>query len=123
MNEGSRNGHHDGGEDAAASHRSEHYYNLLGETLTLLLEDSHDEDEVDDIVDSVILELVDAIAGGGFRLPRALMEAVSAWVGTDDPRAYLRATYVDEHGRLRHETPEPIVRYLTQSDEQYWPED
>lgn len=123
MDNGSLNGHASGDREGRAEHRAEHYLNLVAESFTLLLEDSDDEDDVDDVIDSVLLELVDAIASQGFRLPHALMDAVSGWVGTEDPRPYLRANYVDERGEPREGTPEQILAYLRASDSEYWPDD
>jgi len=121
MDDGSQNGH-EGDEETPAEHRAAHFQNLLDEVLTLLVEDTDDEDGIDGVVDAVLLGLVDAVAARGFRPPRALMEALAAWVGTDDPRGYLRSVYTDERGRLADDTPDPISRYLRSTDEQYWPE-
>ena len=120
MEDGSQNGHQSGGAESPEEHRAGHLQNLLDEVLTLLVEDAEDEDAVDGIVDAVMLAVIDAVAAQGFRPPRALMDAVAAWVGTDDPRAYLRSVYADEGGRLADDTPEPISRYLRLSDDQYW---
>ena len=122
MDDGSQNGQEGGDEETPEEHRAGHLQNLLDEVLTLLVEDAADEDALDGVIDSVLLALVDAVATQGFRPPKALMDALAAWVGTDDARAYLRSIYADEHGRLAEDTPEPISRYLRLTDDQYWPE-
>jgi hypothetical protein len=122
MDDESQNGHRGHDEESAEEHRSGHLHNLLDEVLTLLVEEAADEDSVDATVDSVMLALLDAVAAQGVRPPKALMDALAAWVGTDDPRGYLRNVYADDRGRLAADTPEPIVRYLGQTDDQYWPE-
>jgi hypothetical protein len=122
MENGSQNGHQAGDDETPEEHRAGHYQNLLDEVMTLLVEDAGDEDAVDGVVDSVLLALLDAVGAQGLRLPRALMDAVAAWVGTEDPRDYLRSIYSDDRGRLAEDTPEPITRYLRLTDEQYWPE-
>ncbi len=123
MEDGSQNGHHGSDAETAEEHRAGHLQSLLDEVLTLLVEDAEDEDAVDGVVDVVMLALVDAVAGQGLRPPRALMHAVAAWVGTDDPRPYLRSVYSDDAGRLADDTPEPISRYLQLTDEQFWPDE
>ncbi|HYU18364.1 MAG TPA: hypothetical protein VEQ11_06680 [Chloroflexota bacterium] len=120
MEDGSQNGHSGENDQTPEEHRAAHYLNLLDETITLLVEDAADEDALDGVVDSVLLALVDAVATQGFRPPKALMDALGAWVGTEDPRAYLHNIYSDQHGRLADDTPEPISRYLRQTDDQYW---
>ncbi|MBA2451498.1 MAG: hypothetical protein H0V51_26065 [Chloroflexi bacterium] len=122
MENGSQNGHQASDDETPEEHRAGHYQNLLDEVMTLLVEDAGDEDAVDGVVDSVLLALLDAVGAQGLRLPRALMDAVAAWVGTEDPRGYLRSIYTDDRGRLAEDTPEPITRYLRLTDEQYWPE-
>ncbi len=122
MDDGSHNGHAGDREESTREHRDSHYLNLLDETITLLVEDAEDEDGLDGVVDSVLLALVDIVAGQGYRPPRALIGALGAWVGTDDPRPYLRSVYADEHGRLADDTPEQISQYLGQADEEYWPD-
>ena len=121
MEDGSQNGHQGGDEETAEEHRAGHYQNLLDEVITLLVEDAADEDALDGVIDSTLLALIDAVANQGFRPPKALMDALAAWVGTEDPRGYLRSIYADEHGRLAEDTPEPISRYLRLTDDQYWP--
>ena len=122
MDDGSQNGQRGSDEETPEEHRSGHLQNLLDEVLTMLVEDSPDEDAIDGVVDSVMMALVDAVAAQGVRPPKALMDALAAWVGTDDPREYLRNVYADEGGRLADDTPEPIARYLHLSDDQYWPD-
>lgn len=123
MDDGSQNGHQGGDNESPEEHRAAHFQNLLDEILTLLVEDADDEEAVDGVIDSVMLAMVDVVAAQGFRPPRALMEAVASWVGTDDPRAYLRGVYTDDQGRLAEDTPEPINRYLRLTDEQFWPDE
>jgi hypothetical protein len=123
MDNGSKNGHQSADEETPEEHRAGHYLNLLDESLTLMVEDAADEEAIDGVVDSVLLALIDAVAGHGLRPPRALMDALASWVGTEDPRAYLRSVYADQHGRLAEDTPEQISRYLTLTDEQYWPDE
>ncbi len=123
MDHGSQNGHQGDDRESAEDHRAGHFQNLLDEVLTLLVEDAADTDAVDGVIDAVMLALVDAVANQGFRPPRALMDAVGAWVGTDDPRGYLRSVYADETGTLAEDTPEPISRYLRSSDDDFWPDD
>jgi len=62
-------------------------------------------------------------------VPRARPLAIdsgSSWrtetnvVGTEDPRAYLHNICSDQHGPLADDAPEPISRYLRQTDDQYW---
>jgi hypothetical protein len=122
MDDGSQNGQRGDDDETPEEHRAGHYQNLLDEVMTLLVEDASDEDALDGVVDSVLLALLDAVASQGLRPPRALMAALAAWVGTDDPRGYLRSIYTDERGRLAEDTPEPISRYLRLTDDQYWPE-
>jgi hypothetical protein len=123
MDDGSHNGHAGDHEESAREHRSSHYLNLLDESITLLVEDAEDDDAIDGVVDSVLLALVDIVAGQGFRPPRALMGALATWVGTDDPRPYLRSVYADKHGRLADDTPEQISRYLRETDDEFWPDE
>ena len=123
MDDGSHNGHpSDDAAEAPEEHRLVHYHNLLDEILTLLVEDTPNEDALDGVVDTVLLSLLDSVASQGMRPPKALMDAFAAWVGTEDPRGYLRSVYADERGRLGQDTPEPITRYLRLTDEQYWAE-
>jgi hypothetical protein len=116
----STNGQSGHGDQSDAEHRAEHYFTILSESLTLLAEDTEDADDMEDIIDAVLLELIDAVASQGYKLPRPLMEAIGSWVGTDDPRAYLRSSYSDDSGRIRPSTPEEITAYLTSSNKQYW---
>jgi hypothetical protein len=94
---------------------------LLDEVLTLLVEEAGDDEEVEDVVEDVLISMLEVVGGRVQRLPRPLVDAIAAWVGTD-PRAYLRSVYTDERGRVAEHTPESIVRYLMSSDDAYWPD-
>jgi hypothetical protein len=118
---GSQNGHRSGDAETPDEHRAGHLQNLLDEVLTLLVEEAGDDDEVEDVVENVLIALLEVVGGRVQRLPRPLVDAIAAWVGTD-PRAYLRSVYTDERGRITDHAPESIVRYLTSPDEEYWPE-
>ena len=120
MEDGSQNGHH--AEETPEEHRTGHLQNVLDEVLTLLVEEATDDDEVEDIVEDVLISLIEVVGARLQRLPRPLVDALSAWVGTD-ARGYLRTVFADDLGRLGDHTPESIVRYLGTSDEEYWPEE
>lgn len=122
MENGSQNGHRSGDEETPDEHRAGHLQNLLDEVLTLLVEEADDDDEVEDVVEDVLISLLEVVGSRVQRLPRPLVDAVAAWVGTD-PRGYLRSVYTDERGRVAEHTPESIVLYLRSSDAEYWPED
>jgi hypothetical protein len=122
VEDGSQNGHRSGHEETPEEHRAGHLQNLLEEVLTLLLEEASDDDEVEDVVEDVLIGLLEGVGARVQRLPRPLVDAIAAWVGTD-PRGYLRGVYTDERGRVAEHTPESIVRYLTLSDDEYWPDD
>jgi hypothetical protein len=119
---GSQNGHRSGDEETPDEHRAGHLQNLLDEVLTLLVEESHDDDDVEDVVEDVLVSLLEVVGGRVQRLPRPLIQAIAAWVGTD-PRGYLRGIYSDERGHIAEHTPESIVRYLMSTDPEYWPEE
>lgn len=122
MENGSQNGHRSEDEETPDEHRSAHLQNLLDEVLTLLVEETADDDEVDEVVEDVLVSLLEVVASRVERLPQPLVAALAAWVGTD-PRGYLRSLYTDERGRVADHTPDAIVRYLTTSDEEYWPDE
>ena len=122
VEDGSQNGHRSGDEETPDEHRAGHLQNLLDEVLTLLVEEAGDDDEVEDVVEDVLISMLEVVGGRVQRLPRPLVEAIAAWVGTD-PRGYLRSVYTDERGRVAEHTPDSIVRYLTSTDDEYWPED
>jgi hypothetical protein len=119
---GSQNGHRSGDEETPDEHRAGHLQNLLDEVLTLLVEEAHDDDDVEDVVEDVLISMLEVVGGRVLRLPKPLIQAIGAWVGTD-PRAYLRGVYTDELGHVPDHTPESIMRYLTSTDSEYWPED
>ena len=121
MEDGSQNGHHSGSEETPDEHRAGHLQNLLDEVLTLLVEEAGDDDEVEDVVEDVLIALLEVVGSRVQRLPRPLVDALAAWVGTD-PRGYLRSVYTDEHGRVADHTPDSIMRYLTSNDDEYWPD-
>lgn len=121
MENGSQNGHRSGDEETPDEHRAGHLQNLLDEVLTLLVEEAADDDEVEDVVEDVLISVLEVVGGRVQRLPRPLMDALAAWVGTD-PRGYLRTIYTDERGRVVEHTPESIVRYLRTTDAEYWPD-
>jgi hypothetical protein len=120
VEDGSQNGHHT--EETPDEHRTGHLQNILDEVLTVLVEETADDDEVEEVVEDVLIALVEVVGARVQRLPRPLVEALSAWIGTD-ARAYLRTVFADEIGRLGDQTPDSIVRYLSQTDGEYWPED
>ncbi|MGE3910993.1 MAG: hypothetical protein AB7K36_16670 [Chloroflexota bacterium] len=122
MEDGSQNGHRTGDEESADEHRAGHLQNLLDEVLTLLVEEASDDDDVEDVVEDVLISLLEVVGGRVVRLPKPLVQAIAAWVGTD-PRGYLRSVYTDERGRVGEHTPEAIARYLASTDEEYWPEE
>lgn len=122
MDDGSQNGHESGHEETPDEHRAAHLQNLLDEVLTLLVEETEDDDEVEDVVEDVLISLLEVVGGRVQRLPRPLVDALAAWVGTD-PRGYLRTVYTDERGRMADHTPDAIARYLTSTDGEYWPEE
>jgi hypothetical protein len=121
VEDGSQNGHHSGSEETPDEHRAGHLQNLLDEVLTLLVEEAGDDDEVEDVVEDVLIALLEVVGSRVPRLPRPLVDALAAWVGTD-PRGYLRSVYTDEHGRVADHTPDSIMRYLTSNDDEYWPD-
>lgn len=121
MEDGSQNGHRSGDEETPDEHRAGHLQNVLDEVLTLLVEEAGDDDEVEDVVEDVLISLLEVVGGRVQRLPKPLIDAIAAWVGTD-PRAYLRSIYADERGRVAEHTPDSIVRYLGSIDEEYWPD-
>jgi hypothetical protein len=118
----SQNGHRSGDEETPDEHRAGHLQNLLDEVLTLLIEETGDDDEVEDVVEDVLISLLEVVGVRVQRLPRPLVDALAAWVGTD-PRGYLRSVYTDPRGRMADHTPESIARYLAQTDEEYWPDE
>jgi hypothetical protein len=120
VEDGSQNGHHT--EETPDEHRTGHLQNVLDEVLTLLVEETTDDDEVEEVVEDVMIALIEVVGARVQRLPRPLVEALSAWVGTD-ARGYLRSVFADEMGRLGEHTPESIARYISQSDDEYWPDD
>lgn len=122
MDDGSQNGHQTDQDETPEEHRAGHLQNLLDEVLTLLVEEAADDDEVEDVVEDVLISLFEVVGGRVQRLPRPLVDAIGAWVGTD-PRSYLRNVYADEHGRIADHTPDSIMRYLATNDEEYWPDD
>ena len=122
MEDGSQNGHRTGDEESADEHRAGHLQNLLDEVLTLLVEEASDDDDVEDVVEDVLISLLEVVGGRVMRLPKPLVQAIAAWVGTD-PRGYLRGVYADERGRIAEHTPDSIVRYLTMTDGEYWPDE
>jgi len=119
VDDGSQNGHHT--EETPDEHRTGHLQNILDEVLTVLVEETADEDEVEEVVEDVLIALVEVVGARVQRLPKPLVDAVSAWVGTD-ARPYLRTVFTDERGRLGDHTPSSIERYLNQTDAEYWPE-
>ena len=119
MDDGSQNGHQGGDAESPEDHRAGHLLNMLDEVLAMLVEDSTDEDALDDVIESTLLALMDAVAVQTYRPPRPLLNAFAAWVGTD-PRGYLRTTFSDDRGRLADDTPEWVLQYLQLPDEQYW---
>ena len=123
MEDGSQNGHRPGDEETPDEHRAGHLQNLLDEVLTLLVEEAGDDDEVEDVVEDVLISLLEVVGGRVQRLPRPLIDA--HWrPGSGRTRArYLRSVYTDERGRVAEHTPESIVRYLTSTDDEYWPDD
>lgn len=120
MENGSQNGHRSGDAETPDEHRAGHLQNLLDEVLTLLVEEA-DDDEVEDVAEDVLISLLEVVGGRLQQLPRPLVDAIAAWVGTD-PRGYLRSVYTDERGRITDHAPESIVRYLTSTDDEYWPD-
>lgn len=122
MENGSQNGHRSGDEETPDEHRAGHLQNLLDEVLTLLVEEAHDDDDVEDTVEDVLISLLETVGSRVRRLPKPLVGALAAWIGAD-PRGYLRGLYTDELGHIAEHTPESIVRYLLSTDEDYWPED
>lgn len=122
MENGSQNGHRSGDEESPDEHRAGHLQNLLDEVLTLLVEDAHDDDDVEDVVEDVLISMFEVVGARVQRLPKPLIQAIAAWVGTD-PRAYLRGVYTDERGQIPDHTPDSIVRYLMSTDSEYWPEE
>ena len=122
MENGSQNGHRSGDEETQDEHRAGHLQNLLDEVLTLLVEESHDDDDVEDVVEDVLVSLLEVVGGRVQRLPRPLIQAIAAWVGTD-PRGYLRGIYSDERGHIAEHTPDSITRYLMSTDSEYWPDE
>ena len=122
MENGSQNGHRPGDEETPDEHRAGHLQNLLDEVLTLLVEEANDDDDVEDVVEDVLLSVLEVVGSRVLRLPKPLVDALAAWVGTD-PRGYLRSVYTDDRGRIAEHTPESIVRYLASTDEEYWPDD
>jgi len=120
VEDGSQNGHHT--EETPDEHRSGHLQNILDEVLTVLIEETADDDEVEEIVEDVLIALVEVVRARVQRLPRPLVDALSAWVGTD-ARGYLRTVFADDLGRVGDQTPESIARYLAQTDDEYWPEE
>ena len=116
MEDGSQNGHRPGDEESPDEHRAGHLQNLLDEVLTLLVEETGDDDEVEDVVEDVLISLLEVVGGRVQRLPRSLVDALAAWVGTD-PRGYLRSVYADERGRVADHTPESIVRFVIEITE------
>ncbi|MCC7370006.1 MAG: hypothetical protein IT306_16385 [Chloroflexi bacterium] len=122
MENGSQNGHRSGDEETPDEHRAGHLQNLLDEVLTLLVEEAHDDDDVEDTVEDVLISLLETVGSRVHRLPKPLVQALAAWIGAD-PRGYLRGLYTDERGHIAEHTPESIVRYLLSTDEDYWPED
>lgn len=121
MENGSQNGHRSGDEETPDEHRAGHLQNLLDEVLTLLVEEAGDDDEVEDVIEDVFISTLEVVGGRVQRLPKPLVEAIAAWVGTD-PRGYLRTLYTDEFGRMAEHTPDSIVRYLMLTDGEYWPD-
>ncbi|MCC6174652.1 MAG: hypothetical protein IT305_05035 [Chloroflexi bacterium] len=122
MDDGSQNGHQTGDEETPEEHRATHLQNLLEELLTVMVEDATDDEDLDGVIDTALLSLVEVVGTRAYRLPRPLVEALAAWVGAE-ARGYLRSVYADEHGHLDTDTPDAIARYLTLSDEQYWPDE
>ena len=122
MENGSQNGHRSGDEETPDEHRAGHLQNLLDEVLTLLVEEAHDDDDVEDVVEDVLISMFEVVGARVRRLPKPLIEAIAAWVGTD-PRAYLRGVYTDERGQIPEHTPDSIVRYLLSTDSEYWPDE
>jgi len=118
---GSQNGHQSGDEETPDEHRAGHLQNLLDEVLTLLVEEAADDDEVEDVVEDVFISMLEVVGGRVQRLPKPLVEAIAAWVGTD-PRGYLRTIYTDERGHMADHTPDSIMRYLHSTDGEYWPD-
>jgi len=118
---GSQNGHRSGNEETPDEHRAGHLQNLLDEVLTLLVEEAGDDDEVEDVVEDVFISMLEVVGGRVQRLPKPLVEAIAAWVGTD-PRGYLRSIYTDERGHMAEHTPDSIIRYLLSTDDEYWPD-
>jgi len=118
---GSQNGHGSHDEETADEHRAGHLQNVLDEVLTLLVEEAHDDDQVEDIVEDVLISVLEVVGGRLRRLPKPLIDAIGGWVGTD-PRGYLRGLYTDERGHVADHTPESIVRYLLSTDSEYWPD-
>ena len=122
MENGSQNGHRSGDEETPDEHRAGHLQNLLDEVLTLLVEEAHDDDDVEDVVEDVLISMFEVVGARVRRLPKPLIQAIAAWVGTD-PRAYLRGVYTDERGQIPEHTPDAIVRYLLSTDSEYWPDE
>jgi hypothetical protein len=119
VEDGSQNGHH--AEETPDEHRTSHLQNILDEILTLLVEETDDDDQVEEVVEDVLIALIEVVGARVQRLPRPLVDALAAWVGTD-PRGYLRTVFADDLGRLGEHTPESIARYIAQSDDEYWPD-
>lgn len=122
MEDGSQNGHRSGDEETPDEHRAGHLQNLLDEVLTLLVEEAQDDDAVEDVIEDVLISTLEVVGARVQRLPKPLIQAIAAWVGTD-PRGYLRGVYTDERGHIPEHTPESILRYLMSTDADYWPED
>jgi hypothetical protein len=122
VEDGSQNGHRSGDEETPDEHRAGHLQNLLDEVLTLLVEEAGDDDEVEDVVEDVLISMLEVVGGRVLRLPKSLVDAIGAWVGTD-PCGYLRSIYTDERGHMAEHTPDSIIRYLMSTDGEYWPDD
>jgi hypothetical protein len=118
---GSQNGHRSGDEETPKEHRAGHLQNLLDEVLSLLVDEAGDDDEVEDVVEDVLISVLEVVGGRVQRLPKPLIEALAAWVGTD-PRSYLLNIYTDERGHFVEHVPETIIRYMRSTDDEYWPD-